>query len=435
MAITNYQGGADTIFDYRNINRVAERELARKATVAQAKAKTAEDQAKEIAGMLAKINPDGLRDADIGEFSQKYGEVQTFAAEMRAADTIEKRATASAKFNQGVQGLGLFINSSKNEGKDQAIYLKSAKDNVYRTSDEQRANLSEMVKMPTSKSRDLDKQKIFKLGVRPEHMMDVDKTIELALTKAASNSRKQVEIGTIRANGVIKKQFQDQSTVTPEQAYAGYIQGYDSDPEYRDGINQQAQQLGLDVNTFLQQKATRQAPLLGERGATTLSDFTPAKSSGSGEDDKLSNATYRQQVINRVANKEPEAVSELLAYLPEGSIIKPSTSIAVEGKSKGGYNAVRIEIPDQNIFSKDGKTVTTVLGIKKDVSLSKGDYLNEINSILNTYSNTKNVDAKELNIVSGKKAGKEFNVKAPIRNSQGNKPKLSVAEQMRQAKK
>ena len=117
MAITNYQGGADTIFDYRNINRVAERELGRKASVAQATAKRQEDQAKEIAGMMAKINQDGLRNADIPKFSQKYGEIQTLAGKIRTATTIEERATASAEFNQKVQGIGLFVNRSKNYSK------------------------------------------------------------------------------------------------------------------------------------------------------------------------------------------------------------------------------------------------------------------------------------------------------------------------------
>jgi hypothetical protein len=117
MAITNYQGGADTIFDYRNINRVAERELGRKASVAQATAKRQEDQAKEIAGMMAKINQDGLRNADIPKFSQKYGDIQNWAAKIRTATTIEERATASAEFNQKVQDIGLFVNRSKNYSK------------------------------------------------------------------------------------------------------------------------------------------------------------------------------------------------------------------------------------------------------------------------------------------------------------------------------
>lgn len=372
MAITNYQGGADTIFDYRNINRVAERELARKATVAQSKAKAAEDQAKEIAAMLAKINPDGLRDADLGAFSKQYGEVQTFAAEVRAADTIEKRAIASAKFNQGVQNIGLLINGSKNQSKTELQVggtLGGA--NTYRVSDSQRKRYGEILKTPTSELSGVNYQEEFRLGVRPEHMMNVDKTIEESLSKAASNFRERVEIGTIKKNGITKVQFQDQSTVTPQQAYAGYVQGYTSDPEYREGVDLQAQRAGLDVNTFLQQKAAQRAPLLGERGATSLSDFTPPKS-GSGSGSEKESPLQTGGVIPVKSMNYGNSNLELYNYTPlaqpvqrvagtftmqdaQGNIIKTNKSTAeyeVVGVAK-----VPVAVRNMNLYKK-GAVVT-----------------------------------------------------------------------------
>jgi len=111
---TNYQGG-DTVLNYAPLRQDALNRQKSQQKQDALDAKSREQSAKQAADIVAKINPNGLRDADIPEFSKMYEKFRSAAINVANAGSIQDRAKASAELQNQLASLQMFINSSKNQ--------------------------------------------------------------------------------------------------------------------------------------------------------------------------------------------------------------------------------------------------------------------------------------------------------------------------------
>lgn len=451
MAVSNYQGGADAIFDFRNINRVAERELGRKASVAQASAKAAEDQAKEIAGMVAKINPNGLRDGDIPKFSEKYGEIQNFAAKIRTAGSIEERATASAQFNQKVQEMGIFVNSSKNMAKQYSGYGTTMQGQVSRISDNQRTQYLEMNKLSTDELQKMDLANIFKLGVDPKYIDSTFKEIESGLQRIADNSRQASLNGNININGNSFTKVQNVGTVSQEQATQGFLTAYKSRDMFKDFVDDQAKAAGVQPIEYIQQLGNQAATTIKSAGDETLKETNRPRPVGSGDGaEKALQPTKASELVPIGSAGDTYEVRGMDRFSPTGFNLVGTTAYDVDnneeitlGTVEGGVQIGEVSVKPymkstqiSRPVYKDGKfvgreTVASVGQLAKPKFAKANPNLIEwkataIGTYKDANGNTKNVTIPVRSLPRDKKgmnARVDRAIKVEEESNKGNTPK------------
>lgn len=285
---TNYQGG-DQVFNYAPLRQDALRWQANQARQEQAAAKSRETAAKQAADMVAKINPNGLRDADIPEFSKMYEKFRSAAIGVSNAGSIQERAKASAELQNQLTGLQMFVNSSKNQANVLKEFGTRLSSNPYRASDTQFSRFDQVTKLPTSQLQNIDLGNEFKLGARPEIWERFVKQAGDEVQKEASQLAPQMrELGYIRENGRTVKRYQDVANI-PAQAFVSKLANiYQSNPEARDYVNEQARQQGITPEQFIARNVEANKDRLTWASSVRTQDLTPRKTSGSGSDDPSS---------------------------------------------------------------------------------------------------------------------------------------------------
>jgi len=362
----NYQGG-DAILNYAPLRQDYYKNQATQAAIQQQGVKAREAAAKQAAELTAKINPAGLRNADIPEFTKLYEEFRKLGTQVSNASSIQERAEASANMQNKMTDLDLFINSSKNL----AAGLKSKGElltaNPYRAQDTQFKRLQEFNNLPTSKivngGFNLDNE--FKLGARPEVWQNQVKSVFDEVQQEARNAKPElVNLGVLRENGRTIKQFQYLSNVLPATAMSKLQQRYESNAEARDAANDEASKLGISVPQYLERIVQQNKDSLSWRTAPQSQDLTPRKVAGSGDDD--SPATYGDPITKNFqggdgTSRFRKVTSE--QYLPYngGTISLPqskSFTNLTDGVQVPSNSIKNAEVTGRGYFPKAGGGVT-----------------------------------------------------------------------------
>lgn len=426
MAV-EYQGGNDTILT-NFYNRLAQDQNRffsglEKQQAAQAKAESERKKnlEKELASMATSINPKGLRPEDTEEFYSKYNEFKQTAAKAISEGGVNG-AMARAEADRKLMEINMFLNNSLNRSKalsdaaqvfttEKAALLPEGAFDFYKN----------IAKKPTSQITSEDDDRLLSF-LKPQVdgssiMSDIQKKVQ-NLTKTTGEYSTKAK--RLSGQGNVPAALVDFEVRTlSKQAVANVLDAeYQTNPKFRYLVNEQFK--GIDKGQALLQLANQ----LEEQGFSRYEDKLATRTARQDSDgaDGSDDATYVQEVINRIANKDQEAIDEISAYFPQGTQITPITSKAVPGVSKGGFNGIRVRVPEQTIATGSG-SITRIPGIEKDVYLSRKDFLNEFNNLINRYTSFK-TKPYEVNKVGGKKTGKDFNVNAPVKKGQStSKPK------------
>jgi hypothetical protein len=132
-------------------------------------------------------------------------------------------------------------------------------------------------------------------------------------------------------------------------------------------------------------------------------DLKEPKSGGGEDQDKY---TYRQQIITGALENDPGSINKIKAALPPGSKIVAYRSFGTD-KSKGGYNSLKITIPQGN--DARGNPLPK---LEQTIEASRGEGVIKLNRILNTYTG-ENISDSKLGIKGGKLAGQQIEVNIP----------------------
>lgn len=411
-----YQGG-DQVLNYAPLRQDALKRQANQQKQAALDAKSREQSAKQAADIVAKINPNGLRDADIPEFSKKYEQFRNAAISVANAGSIQERAKASAELQNQLTDLQTFVNSSKNQANTLKEFGTRLSSNPQRASGTQFTRFDQVMKTPTSQLQNVDLGSEFKLGARPEVWNNFVKQAGDDVHKEARELAKEMKsVGVINKNGRIIEQYKWVGNAPKDTFINKLANAYQTNSEIKDYINQQSSQSGITPEQFIQRTVEANNDKLTWSSDVVKTDVTPKKTSGGSKDTSQTAATYRQQLIQGILDKDKKSIDQLLAYLPQGSKVENRVSKKTN-KSKGGYNLIRVNIPE--FTTRDGKYIDGVKDL--DISLSKGDAVNVLNKILNEYTG-ENISPSKFNIEGGKARGKQqgFNVEPKSSQSTNN---------------
>lgn len=406
-----YQGG-DQVLNYAPLRQDALKRQANQQKQAALDAKSREQSAKQAADIVAKINPNGLRDADIPEFSEMYEKFRSAAINIANAGSIQDRAKASAELQNQLTNLQMFVNSSKNQANTLKEFGTRLSANPFRANPNQFTRFDQVTKTPTSQLQNVDLGSEFRLGARPEVWTNQVKSVFDEVQQEVRNEKpRMVQLGVMRENGRTIKQYQYIANIPAETAKAKLVQRLEGNSEAREAATEEAARLGITLPQYLDRIVEQNKGSLSWRSTPQSQEVTPRKTSGR-KDTNQTAASYRQQLIQGILDKDKKSIDQLLAYLPQGSKVENRVSIKTD-KSKGGYNLIRVNIPE--FTTRDGKYIDGVKDL--DISLSKGDAVNVLNKILNEYTG-ENISPSKFNIEGGKARGNQQEFKVEPKSSQ-----------------
>lgn len=282
---TTYQGG-DTVLNYAPLRQDALRQQASLQAQEQQARKAQENSAKQAADIVAKINPNGLRDADIPEFSKKYEQFRNAAISVANAGSIQERAKASAELQNQLTDLQIYINSSKNQASTLKDFGTRLSTNPQRARTEQFSRFDQVTKTPTSQLQDIDLNNEFKLGARPEVWTNQVKSVFDEVQQEVRNAKPEmVSLGVMNQNGRTVKQYQYLANIPAETAKLKLQQRYESNAEAKEVADEEASKLGLTVPQYFDRIVDQNKGSLTWRSNPQTVDLTPRKSSGESDSD------------------------------------------------------------------------------------------------------------------------------------------------------
>ncbi len=286
MALANYSGG-ETVLNYNPLRQDYQNNQRALASAQKQEAMSRENALKQTASLVNKINPNGLRTADIPEFTKLYEEFRNLGTQVANAGSIAERAQASSEMQGKFADMQLYINASKNIAGLEKQYGDKLIANPYRTSDVQLNRLSEVNKLPSTQLGNLDWANEFKLGARPEVWNNFINTA----TNEIQQEVKAVDpvlksLGGFSTNGrsfIRERQIRE----LPEQTFIAKLQqGYSSNGEIKDYVDELARQQNKSVDQIIQDVVNQNRPALRWSSDIQTRDVTAPRSSksSSGED-------------------------------------------------------------------------------------------------------------------------------------------------------
>lgn len=123
MAI-NYSGGNDAVITgaFAPVMQTLQRNYLFEQQKKQQEAQQIQDLTKQIQGDLAKVSANGLRQADVADFTKTYSGVKDTYYKFLNAKSPEERSNYAIQINEGLSGLNSLVNTSKQYGD---LYSKS----------------------------------------------------------------------------------------------------------------------------------------------------------------------------------------------------------------------------------------------------------------------------------------------------------------------
>ena len=356
-----------------------------------------------IADIMASAKTSGARDVDVPDITKSYNEIKDFYSKSGSLKDSDK-PLFRAELRNRINSLNEYAQRSEKLSKDALAISSEIAKNEWDYDPASVADINDILKTPLSKLGDranLDPQRYKRL---PNFGL-IDTIID-----------KTYDVGKINAKGIGERVENGQrfsvKRITPEFIQNNLVQRFASSPEALRAISSTyvrkfgKQPTDQDLTNYImdEYKTRYGFDYVGE-----AKDLKEPKQS-TDEQDKY---TYRQQIITGALENDPGSINKIKATLPPGSTITPYKSLST-GKSKGGYNQLRITIPQG--FDKQGNPLPR---LEQTIEASRGEGVIKLNRILNTYTGETISDSK-LGIKGGKPAGEQIAVNIP--KSKENKP-------------
>jgi hypothetical protein len=415
MAIKTGIGvGAAQIFDTSGIMNAYGRQIAQqqKAQAAQAqrdflsaekeKERAEKEAAKfdeDLADIMASAKLGGIRDVDVPEITKAYNEVKEFYSKSGSLKDSQKPLFRAELRNRMNTINDAAINSKEVEKRRYDIASKVAQ-NPWDYDPKVIQDLDYINKTPLSKLGSFANMDIMNYQRLPNFGL-IDTIIDDTYDIGKENAKFAGQVFEKGQRFKVKR-------VEPALIRDNLVQRFTTSPEALRAIsNLYSRELGKQptneelTNYIMDKYKTKHGfDYIGE----PLDLKEPRESnSGTDEQDKY---TYRQQIITGALENDPGSINKIKAALPPGSKIVAYRSFGT-GKSKGGYNQLRITIPQG--FDKQGNPLPR---LEQTIEASRGEGVIKLNRILNTYTG-ENISDSKLGIKGGKLAGQQIDVNIP----------------------
>ena len=417
MAIKTGIGvGAAQVFDTSGIMNTYARQIAQqqKVQAAQAQreflsAEKATERAERaaarfdenIADIMASAKTSGARDVDVPDITKSYNEIKDFYSKSGSLKDSDK-PLFRAELRNRINSLNEYAQRSEKLSKDALAISSEIAKNEWDYDPTSVADINDILKTPLSKLGDranLDPQRYKRL---PNFGL-IDTIIDSTYEKGNENAKFAGEVFDKGKRFNVKR-------IEPAFIQNNLVQRFTSSPEALKAISSlYVRELGKqptneELTNYIMDKykTKHKFDYVGE-----ARDLKEPKS-GTDEQDKY---TYRQQIITGALENDPGSINKIKAALPPGSKIIPYKSLST-GKSKGGYNSLKITIPGGEVDSKGNP----ILPLEQTIEASRGEGVIKLNRILNTYTG-ENISDSKLGIKGGKPAGQQIEVNIPKPNA------------------
>ena len=413
MAIKTGIGvGAAQVFDTSGIMNAYGRQIAQQQRVAAVQAQReflsaekekerAEREAarfdENIADIMASAKTSGARDVDVPDITKSYNDIKDFYSKSSSLKDSDK-PLFRAELRNRINSLNEYAQRSEKLSKDALAISSEIAKNEWDYNPTSVADINDILKTPLSKLGDranLDPQRYKRL---PNFGL-IDTIIDDTYKIGKENAKFAGEIFDKGKRFNVEK-------VDPALIQNNLIQRFTTSPEAMKAISSlYVRELGKQptneelTNYIVDKYKTKHGfDYIGE-----ARDLKEPKS-GTDEQDKY---TYRQQIITGALQNDKDSINKIKAALPPGSTITPYKSFST-GKSKGGYNSLKITIPGGEVDSKGNP----ILPLEQIIEASRGEGVIKLNRILNTYTG-ENISDSKLGIKGGKPAGQQIAVNIP----------------------
>lgn len=382
---------------------------------------------------LSKVSSDGIREADIPEFTQKYQEVKDFFGLKEGIKDRREKLNYELEFNKKIQELKQIAGDSKNIAKNEQGFTNV----LLNPSARERYTEDAVTKFQNSKKLSRKHPNFIRDYTVFEHQVDVSNTMkELAdINKRILEPIKSVtEQEATRVGNVDGTFIRKVKRVPVEEQALAFGMAMDVNPKLKAGIFKLIPK--NEGESYVDYKS-RALPLLvaqlpaveyGNQSFQANKDLTMQNLAIQRErrlaaGERGDEETYRQQVIRGIMNNDKKSIDEMKAYLPSGSTVEYLTSRPTK-TAKGSYNFIRVDIPAVTDINGTIKKA----GIVEDISLSLGDPKNRLNAILSEYIGEK-VSPSKLNIEGGKPRGRQIEIKGQEKTT---KPTITKYSQLQE---
>jgi len=417
MAIRSGIGiGAAQVADTSNIMNAYGRQIAQQqkaqALQAEREAKSAEKYNEELADIMASYKTTGARDIDIPEITAAYNQIKEYNSQANKIKDSERplfKATIKNMMNTVNE---TSLRSKELEGRTYSIASTVAQ-NPWDYDPKVIQDIDYIKKTPISKLGAMS-------NVSPldyQRLPNFETINNIYKDTYGIGEKNSKFIEELREGG----KRRNLSRVGEDVIKTDLIQRFTNSPEATKAISYRySKQFGKqptdeDLTNYImdEYKAKYGLDYLGE-----IKDLKEARGEGgTSESDKLS---YRQQIVGGAIQGDDASIEKMRAQLPSGSKITKMKSIAIPGKSKGGYPLLKIYIPSTDKQDE----------INEVINLASGEPGIRFNQLLNNYSG-ETVPYSKFGIKGAKPRGEQF--VTPKRSVTKPKKELTWAE--RQAAK
>jgi hypothetical protein len=351
----------------------------------------------DLADIMASAKLGGIRDVDVPEITKAYNEVKEFYSKSGSLKDSQKPLFRAELRNRMNTINDAAINSKEVEKKRYATAAKVS-ENPWDYDPKVIQDLDYVNKTPLSKlggmanMDPLNYQKLPNFGL-------IDNIIDDTYKIGKENAKFAGQVFEKGQRYKVKR-------VEPALIQDNLVQRFTTSPEALRAIsNLYSRELGKQptneelTNYIMDKYKTKHSfDYVGEP-----LDLKEPKSGGGEDQDKY---TYRQQIITGALENDPGSINKIKAALPPGSKIVAYRSFGTD-KSKGGYNSLKITIPQGN--DARGNPLPK---LEQTIEASRGEGVIKLNRILNTYTG-ENISDSKLGIKGGKLAGQQIEVNIP----------------------
>ena len=351
----------------------------------------------DIADIMASAKLGGIRNIDVEEITKAYNEVKDFNSKSGSLKDSEKQLFRAELKNRMNTINDAAINSRKVGERYYSLASKVA-ENTSEYDPKVIQDLDFINKTPLSKLGALANMDPITYQKLPNFGL-IDNIIDDTYKIGKENAKFAGEVFDKGKRFNVEK-------VDPALIQNNLVQRFTTSPEALRAIsNLYSRELGKQptnqelTNYIMDKYKTKHGfDYIGE-----ARDLKEPKSGGGEDQDKY---TYRQQIITGALENDPGSINKIKAALPPGSKIVAYRSFGTD-KSKGGYNSLKITIPQGN--DARGNPLPK---LEQTIEASRGEGVIKLNRILNTYTG-ENISDSKLGIKGGKLAGQQIEVNIP----------------------
>ena len=356
MAVENL--GGDVVLNnyFAGINNAYNREQQRVQKEAQDNLVLANQQKKELDGLVKGINTNVAREKDIPLINKKRSELYDTYYQASKAESTEERLKLKLQLQNQIQDMGQLVVRSKQRASELANLGKQLGDP--KNTGLYGADVIERYKKLTDSSSDLiNDEDVNPINFRANDFSYLNKTVDAIGKEIFDLTSKTItSAGSMKVGNKSGTVVQTDKTVDPKEFAKALIYKYDNDPVFKNQTDAQTQLLGGQVTPtdYLATLAQTQYEKYKGKGGSQKFEKDMVVKVGGGDTGTAFN--FRQQSVVGLLQKNADWLGRVKANLLPTAELGYVTKNSEDKTERKGTTYIRIKTPTAG-FSSTTETI------------------------------------------------------------------------------